>query len=290
MIYIQQQAHQDLRDLVRCYWKVENDKIQFRLLAIEHFNLDSIATMINDLKSLDFSYLDLNKFKKDEISFFEYMNNSLFTICRKEESIDPRKRMLLRSIDQTKGNKSVEFYSQTASWSRRQINRYFQSTFGMSLKSYCSIRKCASTYSQIKNGQLNPKQGYFDQPHFIKEIKKIAGYTPKVLLKNENDRFLQFSIIKSMQIIKLKSNLPEEELQKRAKERESRFKSIPGLLQKYYVKTGSPGEYGGVYVWDSPESLQSYQASDLAKGIPEAYAITEAPHVEMMDIIFKLRD
>jgi len=91
-----------------------------------------------------------------------------------------------------------------------------------------------------------------------------------------------------LQIIKLKSDLPEEELLKRAKERESNFKSISGLLQKYYIKTGREGEYGGVYIWDSEQSLQDYLQSDLAKSIPSAYTIKEAPDVEMMDIIFQL--
>ena len=93
-----------------------------------------------------------------------------------------------------------------------------------------------------------------------------------------------------LQIIKLKSDLPEEELLKRAKERDSSFKSIPGLLQKYYIKTSEEGEYGGVYIWDSVQSQQSYQESDLAKSIPSAYAINEAPNNEIMDIIFQLRN
>jgi len=93
-----------------------------------------------------------------------------------------------------------------------------------------------------------------------------------------------------LQIVKLKSDLPEEELLKRAKERESNFESIPGLLQKYYVKTDKEGEYGGVYIWDSVQSQQNYQASDLAKSIPSAYAINAAPSVEVMDIIFQLRN
>lgn len=93
-----------------------------------------------------------------------------------------------------------------------------------------------------------------------------------------------------LQIVKLKSDLPEEELLKRAKERESNFKSIPGLLQKYYVKTNQEGEYGGVYIWDSVQSQQNYQASDLAKSIPSAYAIKAAPSVEVMDVIFQLRN
>ena len=93
-----------------------------------------------------------------------------------------------------------------------------------------------------------------------------------------------------IQIIKLKTNLPEEELLKRAKEREPQFKAIPGLVQKYYVRTGQPGQYGGIYIWDSAESLQTFRESDLAKSIPEAYEITEAPNIELMDILFQLRD
>jgi len=93
-----------------------------------------------------------------------------------------------------------------------------------------------------------------------------------------------------LQIVKLKSNLPEEELLIKAKERESQFKDIPGLLQKYYVKTGQSGQYGGIYIWESQESLNAYQKSDLAKSIPEAYEIVESPNIEMMDILFQLRN
>lgn len=92
-----------------------------------------------------------------------------------------------------------------------------------------------------------------------------------------------------IQIIKLKSNLPEEELLKRAKAREPQFKAIPGLLQKYYVKLKQAGQYGGIYVWDSQESLNAYRASDLASSIPQAYEITEAPNIEILDIISQLR-
>ena len=54
-----------------------------------------------------------------------------------------------------------------------------------------------------------------------------------------------------MQIVRLKSELTEEELLKTAKQREPQFKAIPGLIQKYYIKSGTDGEYGGVYIWDS---------------------------------------
>jgi heme-degrading monooxygenase HmoA len=93
-----------------------------------------------------------------------------------------------------------------------------------------------------------------------------------------------------LQIIKLKSKLPEAELLSKAKEREPQFQAIPGLVQKYYVKIDDAGHYGGIYVWDSPESMKAYKESDLAKTIPEAYQIVEAPQVELMDILFQLRE
>ncbi|MCX2745474.1 YdhR family protein [Mangrovivirga sp. M17] len=93
-----------------------------------------------------------------------------------------------------------------------------------------------------------------------------------------------------LQFIRLKTNLQEEELLRKAKERQPQFKAIDGLLQKYYVKTNQEGEYGGIYIWDSPESLQSFRNSDLAKSIPEVYEITEPPNIELMNILFQLRD
>lgn len=93
-----------------------------------------------------------------------------------------------------------------------------------------------------------------------------------------------------VQIIKLKSDLPEKELLRRARERETRFKALPGLLQKYYVRRGEPGHYAGIYVWDSRESMQAFRQSDLAASIPQAYEIVEPPEDETLDMLFKLRD
>jgi heme-degrading monooxygenase HmoA len=92
-----------------------------------------------------------------------------------------------------------------------------------------------------------------------------------------------------IQIIKLKSALSEEELLKTAKDREPQFKAIPGLIQKYYVKMKEEGQYGGVYIWDSKESLQAYRSSELASSIPQAYQLIEAPDIEVLDVMFQLR-
>lgn len=93
-----------------------------------------------------------------------------------------------------------------------------------------------------------------------------------------------------IQFIRLKSNLPEEELLRRARERAPRFKAQPGLVQKYYARLEEPGAFAGIYVWDSKESLEKFRKTELAASIPSAYEVVEAPDVETFDMLFQLRD
>ena len=92
-----------------------------------------------------------------------------------------------------------------------------------------------------------------------------------------------------LQIVKLKSPLSKAELLAVAEERAPEFRAIPGLVQKYYVDRAGEGEYAGVYVWESPESLAAFRDSDLAKSIPAAYQVSEPPEVEIGEIMFPLR-
>lgn len=93
-----------------------------------------------------------------------------------------------------------------------------------------------------------------------------------------------------MQIVRLKTKLSEEEMLKIAREREPQFKAIPGLVQKFYIKLNTPGEFGGVYIWDSRESLEEFRQSELAATIAKAYQGVEPPSIEVAGILFQLRD
>ena len=93
-----------------------------------------------------------------------------------------------------------------------------------------------------------------------------------------------------IQIIKLKSAVSEEILIDKAHERAPQFRAIPGLIQKYYFKMKEPGYYGGLYIWDSVESLQEFRQSDLASSVAAAYQVTEPPNVELLDVLFTLRE
>ena len=93
-----------------------------------------------------------------------------------------------------------------------------------------------------------------------------------------------------IQTVKFETTLSEDEVLEIAKERADQFRSIPGLLQKYYVKLDEANQYGGVYLWDTMESLSSFRESELAASIPAAYKVTGPPVVEILDTLFQLRE
>jgi heme-degrading monooxygenase HmoA len=93
-----------------------------------------------------------------------------------------------------------------------------------------------------------------------------------------------------IQIVKFKSVLPFEKVVDAAKERTSEYLKTPGLLQRYYVRTESPDQYAGVFLWDSAKSMKEYRDSDLAAGVPQAYQVTGPPEIEIYQVEFTLRD
>jgi AraC-like DNA-binding protein len=109
--------------------------------------------------------------------------------------IDNRKRKLFNLLYATDGTLTVEAYADAAAWSSRQLNRYFTQKFGLSLKAYCNILRFRAALPQLKGGRLFPEQHFADQAHFIREIKKYTGVVPKELVRNKDDRFIQFSAL-----------------------------------------------------------------------------------------------
>ncbi|WP_316820477.1 AraC family transcriptional regulator [Pedobacter gandavensis] len=167
--------------------------INFNPLAVEYLLHESVADILDSGKIMpidfwDFNADDLNDFD----SFCEKGIRKIQSLLPKK--IDGRKRRLFELIFESNGEISVKELSEKIFWKARQINEYFNQRFGISLKTYCSILRFQASLSHIKEGKLFPQLNYYDQSHFIKEIKKLAGASPKELFKNENHRFLQFLV------------------------------------------------------------------------------------------------
>jgi len=90
-------------------------------------------------------------------------------------------------------------------------------------------------------------------------------------------------------IVRAKSGLPEEKFLAVAEERAPEFRKLHGLMQKYYVRFPATGEIGGIYVWESEESMKKYRESELARTIASAYQTEGAPDIQIAEVLFPLR-
>lgn len=169
--------------------------ISFKLLAMEYLLKTSIADLVNEARRLPidfwgFNPKDLNDFDR----FYNKASNKIKELIK--EKIDKRKQQLFALIYASKGALTVKELSEKVYWSSRQINRYFNQQFGISLKLYCNLLRFSASFEQLIAGRLFPEQNYTDQAHFIREIKKFSGVAPGELSKNKNDRFIQLSALK----------------------------------------------------------------------------------------------
>lgn len=167
--------------------------ISFNPLAIEYIFRQPIAGFVDSGKELPndfwgFTVKDLDDFE----AFCEKASQKIRSLL--PEQTDARKLSLFDLIFATDGEIGIHELSEKIGWSERQINRYFNQQLGLSLKTYCTILRFQASLHHIKDGKLSPQLNFTDQSHFIKEIKKLSGVSPKELFKNQNDRFLQFLV------------------------------------------------------------------------------------------------
>ncbi|MEL1255377.1 AraC family transcriptional regulator [Flavobacterium sp. DGU38] len=167
--------------------------VSFNPLALEYIFHESIAQLVDSGKELPndfwgFNINDLDNFEE----FSQKASRKIKSLLPKET--DLRKHKLFELIFAADGEINIKELSEKVSWSERQINRYFNQQLGISLKTYCNILRFQASLHHIKDGKLSPQLNFTDQSHFIKEIKKLSGVSPKELFKNQNDRFLQFLV------------------------------------------------------------------------------------------------
>ncbi len=168
--------------------------ISWKLLAVEYLLPVRIANLLQTGTYLPTDYLGVTA---DDLADFDgFCAKVSAQILRQlPPAIDARKRKLFSLLYDSNGAITVEALAEAAGWSSRQINRYFQQMFGLSLKAYCNILRFRASFPQLKAGKLFPEQNFTDQAHFIREVKKYAGVVPKELARNQDDRFIQFATL-----------------------------------------------------------------------------------------------
>ena len=91
-------------------------------------------------------------------------------------------------------------------------------------------------------------------------------------------------------LVRFRSSLSLEEVNKIAKERAPEFRALAGLQQKYYLHDPASGEIAGLYLWRSAEDLAAYRESELRATIAQAYKAEGEPRVEVFRVLMPLRE
>ena len=171
--------------------------IKFKILAPEYVFNRSLVSIYQTFEEQDLSFWNMNNF---EFTDFKTVVNQFESVIQEQlkltKKVNPKKSALSALLYKMNGQITVEEVSNQIGWSTTQINRYLNSYLGVSLKKYLSFQKVFASYIQIIEGRFFPDEGYYDQAHFIKEMKKHTNYTPKELHKEKDTRFIQLKNIR----------------------------------------------------------------------------------------------
>ncbi|MEM8488025.1 MAG: helix-turn-helix domain-containing protein [Bacteroidota bacterium] len=106
-----------------------------------------------------------------------------------KHQLDARKNGLLADLgDEMSPAMSVAELRQHAGFSCSSLERYFKKETAMSPKQFLMLNRFRHVMEEIATGTSHDwfdyvvKYGYYDQNHFIKEVKRYSGYTPAALL------------------------------------------------------------------------------------------------------------
>lgn len=170
--------------------------IRFKPLAVDAIPIFSVSEIVDQNIALEKSFWGINELPFKNIhQFSNLLTTKILASSRTSKIIDPRKQRLFDLLFEVQGSLSVDEIARTIFWGSRQINRYFREQFGLSLKTYCNILKVYASYPQIAKGKFYPQQDYYDQAHFIKNVRQYTGANPKTLYQYKRERFIQLSII-----------------------------------------------------------------------------------------------
>jgi hypothetical protein len=97
--------------------------------------------------------------------------------------------------------------------------------------------------------------------------------------------------VEAVLLVKFNSTLSADELMKVCQENLESFRTIPGLVQKYYLAEELTGAISGFYLFETKSARAAFWTSELAKDIPARYGvIAETLRVEQYDMAIVLNE
>ncbi|HSZ25256.1 MAG TPA: DUF6597 domain-containing transcriptional factor, partial [Cytophagaceae bacterium] len=127
--------------------------ISFKLLAIEYIFHNTISHILDYAIQLPTDFWNFNANDLNDFDLFcKKATRKIQSLLPKK--IDNRKHKLFDLIYSSNGALTVTELSEKIFWSSRQINRYFNQQYGISLKAYCNILRFRASLEHIAEGKL----------------------------------------------------------------------------------------------------------------------------------------
>lgn len=98
--------------------------------------------------------------------------------------LSPLTQAIVRFTGERQGNIRIDELAELTGYSTRTIQRQFRADMGMSPKAFGRIIRCQSAVymihhrNQVAFSDMAFELGFSDQPHFLKEFKKLVSTTP----------------------------------------------------------------------------------------------------------------
>lgn len=149
-----------------------------RTIPLKYFWGDILLKINDELSKKIFVY--------DKIELIEDYIKSLL-INKKDLKLDPIVQSSLNYIYDAKGQVAINEIANNLNISSKSLFRKYNNWIGISPKLFCRIVRFQNTLKDITSLKEVPlcdlalENGYYDQPHFIKEFKEFYGDCPSEL-------------------------------------------------------------------------------------------------------------
>jgi AraC-like DNA-binding protein len=170
--------------------------IRFKPLSIGELFKFNIKASLDDSQNVMLKDFDLNEqILIDSLNGFpeflvNYLDKQFLKLVQHNKS-DRRLKKCFELIDASVGNIKVDEISKTIGLSSRQLHRVVSNMIGIGIKDYSKIIRFKKSLRDLKTSKSDYFH-YYDQSHYIREIKQFTGLTPEKLDLKNNDRFIQY--------------------------------------------------------------------------------------------------
>lgn len=121
------------------------------------------------------------------------LNDFLITKLTKQKSRDEAVEQALRAVDENIGEITIKGLTDMVGLSERQFERRFQDAVGLSPQFYLRVRRITEAAKLMKTDKYQTLAdvagavNFFDQSHFIRDMKEFSGLTPRSLSQKVSD-------------------------------------------------------------------------------------------------------